>query len=74
MSNEELKKRALAAKSELPPQITSLFFHYYKNVIERNKKNISRLNNVLQLRTVDRGLIEKLEELSELVKPKLINK
>ncbi len=58
----------------MPPQITSLFFHYYKNVMEKTKQNISSLNNVLQLRKADRDLTEKLEELVEVVKPKLINK
>lgn len=68
--SEDLKIRVLNAKKELPKSgITSLFFHYFKD-FKDTVKNRSKLNNVLQTRTTDENITEKLERLVQL----LINK
>jgi len=67
-SNEDLKRRVLDAKRDLPKSgVTSLFFHYFKKDFPETNKNKSKLNNVLQIRTVDQDLTERLEKLVNLL-------
>lgn len=68
MSANDLKKRVLDAKENLPKSgITSVFFHYFKEEYPETKESRSRLNNVLQLRVTDEGITEKLEQLVKLL-------
>lgn len=68
MDNSNLKIRVLNAKRELPKSgVTSLFFHYFKSEFPETCKNKSKLNNVLQTRTTDEDITEKLESLVSLL-------
>jgi hypothetical protein len=70
-TTEDLKIRVLEAKKDLPKSgVTSLFFHYFKNEYPETVRNKSKLSNVLQTRTTDENITEKLEKLVSL----LINK
>ena len=71
MTKDELKKRVLDAKLKLPKRgVTNLFFHQFEREFKRNEKNLSRLNNVLQLRVVDEEITIKLEKLVSLLNNK----
>lgn len=67
--NEALKRRVLDAKEKLPKSgITSFFLQLspeYDNV-----KGRSLLNNVLQTRTTNEDITERLEDLAKLANPK----
>jgi hypothetical protein len=68
MDNSQLKIRVLNAKKDLPKSgITSLFFHYFKKEYPETDKNKSKLNNVLQTRTTDEDITNKLESLVDLL-------
>lgn len=65
---EDLKIRVLAAKKKLPLHgISALFFHQFGKDYTDTVKNRSKLNNVLQSRTTDQDITEKLETLVELL-------
>lgn len=67
---DDLKIRVLNAKKLLPKSgITSLFFHYFGDEFAESFKNKSRLNNVLQVRTTDENITQKLEKLVEILTP-----
>lgn len=65
----DLKLRVLQAKKELPKSgVTSLFFHCFGDDYPETKENKTKLNNVLQTRSTDQFITEKLEELVDLLK------
>ena len=67
---DDLKIRVLNAKKHLPKSgVTSLFFHYFGDEYIENFKNKARLNNVLQVRTTDENITEKLEKLVAILTP-----
>lgn len=69
MTNEDLKVRVLEAKKKLPKSgVTSLYFHYFE--IPENSSKRTKLNNVLQLRSVDEKITQRLETLVEVLTKK----
>jgi hypothetical protein len=65
---DELKKRVIEAKRQLPPFFGGTFLHVFPEY--QNDKGRTRLTNVLQLRASDDQITEKLEKLVEILKQK----
>ena len=63
---DELKKRVINAKKQLPSSIVPLFIHMFPDFDTYKKK--SRISNVLQLRIHDLEITEKLEQIVEHLK------
>lgn len=65
---DELKKRVIEAKRQLPPFFGGTFLHVFPEY--QNDKGRTKLTNVLQLRASDEQITEKLEKLVEILKQK----
>jgi hypothetical protein len=62
---DDLKKRVIEAKKLLPPFFGSTFLHVYPEY--QTEKGRTKFTNVLQLRSSDVEITEKLEKLIEIL-------